>query len=155
MTLLDSAAHSCAFSPDGQMILVGLGLGLEDPAAAAAAGLEEERKEGAFIVVSEEDLTLLYEARDSRSAISDIKVPCPTLPYPTLPLYRPALVSPLYLLDDGNKPLALSLVFAQRREVLHVFSGRLFVCVQHEEVRGQIEVQGPLGQGDARRLLGQ
>ena len=152
MTLLDSAAHSCAFSPDGQMILVGLGLGLglEDPAAAAAAGLEEERKEGAFIVVSEEDLTLLYEARDSRSAISDIKVP-----YPTLPLYRPALVSPLYLLDDGNKPLALSLVFAQRREVLHVFSGRLSVCVQHEEVRGQIEVQGPFGQGDARRLLGQ
>ena len=148
--MLDSAAHSCAFSPDGQMILVGLGLGLglEDPAAAAAAGLEEERKEGAFIVVSEEDLTLLYEARDSRSAISDIKVPCPTLPYPTL-------VSPLYLLDDGNKPLALSLVFAQRREVLHVFSGRLSVCVQHEEVRGQIEVQGPFGQGDARRLLGQ
>ena len=146
MTLLDSAAHSCAFSPDGQMILVGLGLGLEDP---AAAGLEEERKEGAFIVVSEEDLTLLYEARDSRSAISDIKVPCPTLP-----LYRPALVSPR-LLDDGNKPLALSLVFAQWREVLHVFSGRLSVCVQHEEVRGQIEVQGPFGQGDARRLLGQ
>ena len=40
--------------------------------------------------MSEEDLTLLYEARDSRSAISDIKVPCPTLPCPciALPLYR-------------------------------------------------------------------
>ena len=76
MTLLDSAAHSCAFSPDGQMILVGLGLGLgpEDGAAAGAGAEVEERKEGAFIAVSEEDLTLLYEARDSRSAISDIKV---------------------------------------------------------------------------------
>ena len=82
MTLLDSAAHSCAFSPDGQMILVGLGLGLED---AAAAGLEEERKEGAFIAVSEEDLTLLYEARDSRSAISDIKVRRSCLALPCLP----------------------------------------------------------------------
>ena len=64
VTMLDSIAYSCAYSLDGQMILVGLGSGIEG---------QEERKEGAFIAVSEEDLTLLYEARDSRMVISDIK----------------------------------------------------------------------------------
>lgn len=64
VSLLDSKAHCCCFSSDGQTIVVGIGSGLDgDP----------ERKEGAFIVVSEEDLTLLYESRDTKSVISDCK----------------------------------------------------------------------------------
>jgi len=65
VTILDSIAYSCAYAMDGQTVLVGLGSGIPG---------QEERKEGAFIVVSEEDLTLLYESRDSRCVIADIKV---------------------------------------------------------------------------------
>eukprot|EP01042_Synura_sphagnicola_P001496 gene1496-1726_t len=64
MAMLDTMAHSCGYSPDGQLILVGLGSGLAN---------REERKEGAYVVLNEEDLTIVHEARDSRSLISDCK----------------------------------------------------------------------------------
>jgi hypothetical protein len=64
VTILDSKAHSCAYSTDGQTLFVRMGSGI--------AG-QEERKEGAFITISEEDLTLLYESRDSPAVIADIK----------------------------------------------------------------------------------
>lgn len=64
VSLLDTMGHCCAFSPDGQLILVGLGSGIEG---------REERKEGAFVVLNEEDLTLVHEARDAKYLISDCK----------------------------------------------------------------------------------
>jgi microtubule-associated protein-like 6 len=62
--MLDTIGHCCTYSPNGQMILVGLGTGID--------GLEE-RKEGAYVVLSEADLTLLHEARDSKYMIADCK----------------------------------------------------------------------------------
>lgn len=64
VSMLDTIGHCCSYSNDGQVILIGMGTGIDG---------EEERKEGAFIALSGEDLTLLYEARDSRLAIADIK----------------------------------------------------------------------------------
>lgn len=64
VSLLDSMGHCCAYAIDGQTIIVGLGSGKVGA---------EERKEGAFVALSEEDLTLIYEARDSKQVISDCK----------------------------------------------------------------------------------
>jgi microtubule-associated protein-like 6 len=64
MALLDTKAMCCAYSPDAQLVVIGLGSG--DPK-------HEERKEGGFLVLSEEDLTIFHQARDSKQAISDVK----------------------------------------------------------------------------------
>jgi WD40 repeat protein len=64
VALIDTMGNCCAYSRDGTIIIVGLGCGIPG---------REERKEGAFIALSEEDLTLLHEARDSKSVITDIK----------------------------------------------------------------------------------
>jgi len=64
VALLDTMGHCCTYSKDGTIIIVGLGSGIPG---------KEERKEGAFIALSEEDLTLLHEARDSKSLITDCK----------------------------------------------------------------------------------
>ena len=64
MSLLDTMGHCCAYSPDGQLVLVGLGSGYEG---------KEERKEGAYIMLNEEDLTLVHESRDSKYLITDCK----------------------------------------------------------------------------------
>lgn len=63
-SMLDTIGHCCAYSPDGQLISVGFGSGIEG---------KEERKEGAFVVLYEEDLTIVHEARDSKCMISDTK----------------------------------------------------------------------------------
>lgn len=65
VALLDTAAKCCTYSPDGELIYIGLGSG--------EVG-KEERKEGAHVVLKEEDLTIIHEARDSKSQISDIKI---------------------------------------------------------------------------------
>jgi microtubule-associated protein-like 6 len=65
VALLDTMAKCCAYSPDGELIYVGLGSG--------EIG-KEERKEGAHVVLKEDDLTIIHEARDSKSQISDIKI---------------------------------------------------------------------------------
>lgn len=64
VALLDTQGNCCAYSKDGTIIVVGLGSGIPG---------KEERKEGAFVALSEEDLTLLHEARDSKALITDIK----------------------------------------------------------------------------------
>ena len=64
VALLDTMGNCCTYSRDGTIIVVGLGSGIPG---------KEERKEGAFIALSEEDLTLLHEARDSKSLITDCK----------------------------------------------------------------------------------
>lgn len=64
MSLMDSMGHTCAFSPDAQAILIGIGSGIYG---------KEERKEGAFVVLYEEDLTIVHEARDSKGLIADCK----------------------------------------------------------------------------------
>lgn len=64
MSLLDTMASCCCYSPDGELILIGLGSGVEG---------REERKEGGYVVLNEEDLTVVYEARDSKALISDCK----------------------------------------------------------------------------------
>ena len=65
VSLLDTMAKSVAYSPDGQLIFVGLGSGKSG---------SEERKEGAFVVLKEEDLTIVHEARDTKGQITDIKI---------------------------------------------------------------------------------
>jgi microtubule-associated protein-like 6 len=64
VSLLDTTAHCCAFSPNGQMILIGLGNGIVG---------KEERKEGTYLVLNEADLTLLRESRDSKFLLTDCK----------------------------------------------------------------------------------
>ena len=65
VALFDTMAKSVCYSPDGQLIFVGLGSGLEG---------QEERKEGAHVVLKEEDLTIVHEARDTKGQITDIKI---------------------------------------------------------------------------------
>lgn len=64
VALLDTMGNCCAYSKDGTILIVGLGSGILG---------KEERKEGAFVALSEEDLTLLHEARDSKALITDCK----------------------------------------------------------------------------------
>lgn len=64
VTSIDTMAHCCTYTPDGQMIIVGLGSGIDG---------KDERKEGGYIIVSDEDLTLVHESRDSKFLISDCK----------------------------------------------------------------------------------
>jgi WD40 repeat protein len=64
MSLLDTMGHCCEFSPDGSLILIGMGSGIVG---------KEERKEGAYCVLNEEDLTLLHESRDTKHLITDCK----------------------------------------------------------------------------------
>ena len=64
VSLLDTMGHCCDFSPNGQVILIGLGSGIVG---------KEERKEGAYCVLNEEDLTLLHESRDTKHCITDAK----------------------------------------------------------------------------------
>jgi WD40 repeat protein len=65
VSLFDTVAKSVTYSPDGQLLFVGLGSGVVG---------KEERKEGAYVVLKEEDLTIVHEARDTKGQISDIKV---------------------------------------------------------------------------------
>ena len=46
-----------AYSADGTQIAVGLGGGTKE---------HKQKKDGAFIILNEEDLTIIHEARDSK-----------------------------------------------------------------------------------------
>ena len=59
MTRLDTAARSCAYSPDGMTIAVGLG-------APEESGVARSKKDGALVVLNEEDLTVIFETRDTK-----------------------------------------------------------------------------------------
>ena len=67
MVRLDTVARACAYSPDGQRIVVGLG------GKVASKKLGHQKKTGAFVVLNEADLTIIHEARDSKRWISDVK----------------------------------------------------------------------------------
>jgi microtubule-associated protein-like 6 len=64
MTEIDTPARAVAYSHDGDKLLVGLG---------ADSERGNQKKQGAFIVVNEADLTIVAEARDSRQYIVDVR----------------------------------------------------------------------------------
>jgi microtubule-associated protein-like 6 len=64
MCTLDCKAHCVSFSQDGQLLLVGLGSGTPG---------QEEAKEGAYLILNAEDLTIVHEARDSKQCIADAR----------------------------------------------------------------------------------
>lgn len=61
---LGTTGRCVAFSPDGMTLLVGIGTGILG---------QEELKEGGYIMINAEDLTILHEARDSKEVIYDCK----------------------------------------------------------------------------------
>jgi microtubule-associated protein-like 6 len=61
---LDSMGRTCAYSPDGTTIAVGLG---------GRVGRGAGKKDGAFLILNEPDLNTLHEGRDSQQWISEIK----------------------------------------------------------------------------------
>ena len=64
MVQLDTMARAVAYSPDGTQIAVGLGGG---------GGKSRQKKDGAFLILNETDLTIVHEARDSKQSITDVK----------------------------------------------------------------------------------
>lgn len=66
MTKLDTAARTCAYSPDGMTIAVGLG-------APESSGATRSKKDGALVVLNEEDLTVIFETRDTKKWIRSIR----------------------------------------------------------------------------------
>ena len=64
MAVFDTMARCVAYSADGTMIAVGLGGGSKE---------NKQKKDGAFIVLNEEDLTIIHEARDSKQTLTDVK----------------------------------------------------------------------------------
>lgn len=65
MVMLDTMARCCSYSPDGQVIVVGLG--------ARIPGVARQKKMGAFVVLEATDLTIVHEARDSKEPISQLR----------------------------------------------------------------------------------
>ena len=59
MASMDTMGRCVGYSPDGKLLVIGLGSGRA----------QQERKEGAFVVLNEEDLTIVFEERDTKSAI--------------------------------------------------------------------------------------
>jgi WD40 repeat protein len=57
-------SRACAYSPDGSKIAIGIG---------GRVGRGKNRDDGKWLVVREEDLEKIHEARDSRQWISDCK----------------------------------------------------------------------------------
>ena len=61
---LECKARSCAYSPNGELIAVGLG---------GDVGRGKQRLDGAIRIYNESDLTVLFEDRPSKQWISDVK----------------------------------------------------------------------------------
>jgi len=66
MVKLDTKARCCTYSPNGKVIAIGLG-------GANIHEDESNRKDGAFLILNEENLCIVHEARDSKRWISEIK----------------------------------------------------------------------------------
>ena len=64
MVVLDTACRCVAYSPDGSQIAVGFGSG---------GKAFKQKKDGGFVVLSEEDLTIVHEARDSKQTLTCVK----------------------------------------------------------------------------------
>jgi microtubule-associated protein-like 6 len=65
MTRLDAPTRAVAYSPDGMSIAIGLGGG-------EGVG-PRSKKEGAFAILNEDDLTVIFEGRDTKKWISAIR----------------------------------------------------------------------------------
>ncbi|GMI46711.1 hypothetical protein TrCOL_g1657 [Triparma columacea] len=65
MRMLDTPARAVGYAPDGDFLVVGLG-GEE-----GVTGLN--KKDGAFVILNEADLTIVYEAKDAKAAVLDAK----------------------------------------------------------------------------------
>ncbi|GMH99995.1 hypothetical protein TrVE_jg4710 [Triparma verrucosa] len=65
MVVLDTMCRSVAYSPDGTQIAVGFGGG----------GSKEfkQKKDGGFVILNEDDLTIVHEARDSKQTLTCCK----------------------------------------------------------------------------------
>jgi microtubule-associated protein-like 6 len=64
MVKLDTMARTVSYSPDGTLIVIGLG---------GDVGRGKNKKDGAFVVLNEADLTVAYETRDSKEWISVVR----------------------------------------------------------------------------------
>jgi microtubule-associated protein-like 6 len=64
MVVLDTMCRCVAYSPDGAQIAVGFGGGGKQ---------FKQKKDGGFVVLSEEDLTIAHEARDSKQTLTCVK----------------------------------------------------------------------------------
>ena len=64
IAMLGCMSRAVSYSPDGSLIVVGLG---------GRVGRGKQKDDGKWMVFKAEDLTLLYEARDTKQWISDIK----------------------------------------------------------------------------------
>ena len=62
MTRLDTAASTIAYHPNGDLIAVGLG------------GGAPSKKDGAFVILNEADLSVVHEAKDSKLTLTVAKV---------------------------------------------------------------------------------
>ena len=69
MSVLDTMAHCVSWSPDGELLAVGLGY----KPGGFGPGAKRQRKDGAFLILQRSDLTIVQEARDSKQLISSIK----------------------------------------------------------------------------------
>ena len=69
MSVLDTMAHCVSWSPDGELLAVGLGY----KPGGFGASAKRQRKDGAFLILQRSDLTIVQEARDSKQLISSIK----------------------------------------------------------------------------------
>ena len=63
-TKLDTMARAVSYDPTGNKIVVGLG---------GRVGKGRQKKDGAFVVLNEDDLSVAYESRDAKQWISDVK----------------------------------------------------------------------------------
>ncbi|CAM9857262.1 unnamed protein product, partial [Chrysoparadoxa australica] len=81
LCVLDTPARCCAYNPDGTMIGIGLGGGHLPDAGSLSSSSEgtpgtksaKSKKEGAYIILKESDLTVVHEARDSKRPINAIR----------------------------------------------------------------------------------
>ena len=64
MIKLDTMARACAYAPDGAHIAVGLG---------GRIGRGRQKKDGAYVIIDANELTIIHEARDAKQWISDVK----------------------------------------------------------------------------------
>jgi microtubule-associated protein-like 6 len=64
MCTMDSKAYSCRYTTDGQAIVIGIGTGIKG---------SYEAKEGCHVLINAEDLTILHEARDTKTCLNEIR----------------------------------------------------------------------------------